>query len=196
MQVLGVPTAMAAALVVVATLSGVSQPAEAGKVCNELDLASPCIRDSDLRPSLRLGGGGDDGRLRLRNGDGDTAVELRASSGNVTNLFFNDENESNGLVKAWAAINADGTVAACWRCNLDPAETRKFGTGVYRVDFTPLSPDIRGRPRSATVSAPSGPPLAAIRVAETTGEFSALNVATNNPTTGAFLNAPFVLIVY
>ena len=73
-------------------------------------------------------------------------------TGNVTNLFSNEEDESNGLVKAWAQIDADGTIIACWRCNTDPAETRRTSTaGHYEVDFTPLATDITGRPRSVAL---------------------------------------------
>ena len=89
--------------------------------------------------------------MRLRNQDGDTAVQLRASDANVTNLFSNEEDQSNGLVKAWAQITADGTIVACWRCNTDTAETRRLGAGNYEVDFTPLATDISRRPRLATI---------------------------------------------
>jgi hypothetical protein len=78
-------------------------------------------------------------------------VDLQASTGNVTNLFSNDEDESNGLVKAWARINPDGTIAACWRCNRDTRETRQLTTGQYEVDFTPLATDITGRPLLADI---------------------------------------------
>lgn len=78
-------------------------------------------------------------------------MDLRASDGNVTNLFSNDEDESNGLVKAWARINADATIAACWRCNTDTAETRRIRDGEYEVDFTPLATDNTGRPMSGSI---------------------------------------------
>ena len=50
------------------TLSTVSQPAEAGAACNELDLSSPCIPSSDLSANLIVGGSTGDGRLRTRDG--------------------------------------------------------------------------------------------------------------------------------
>jgi hypothetical protein len=126
-------------------------PAVAGPVCNELDLRSPCVRSNDLRPNIALGGSGDLGSLRVRSADGTTVVQLRASDANVTNAFLNDENRSNGLVKAWTRIAADGTILACWRCNTDPAETRRAEEGFYEVDFTPLATDISGRPLSGTI---------------------------------------------
>jgi hypothetical protein len=133
-------------------LTFAAAPVAAGPVCNELDLSSPCVRSNDMRANIALGGSSGDGRLRLRNADGGAAVDLRASDGNLLNRFSNNEDESNGLVKAWARINPfDGTIIACWRCNTDPAETRRVEEGTYEVDFTPLATDISGRPRLATV---------------------------------------------
>jgi len=61
--------------------------------------------------------------------------------------------KGNGMVKAWARIKSDETVASCWRCNKATTETRRLGVGDYEVDFTPLSTDIRGRPRMAILDA-------------------------------------------
>jgi hypothetical protein len=194
MRVLGLPT-ITMGVAAVWLLGGLVQPAEAGKLCKNADLSSPCVSSTDLKPNLKVCDDDNDGRLRVESGDR-TAVELRGSTANVTNLFSNDEDESNGLVKAWAKINADGSIAACWRCNTDASETLRTGTGLYSVDFTPLAPDITGRPRSATVSGVSATPLATIRMADTAGDASSVNVATNNPTTGAFANAPFVVLIY
>ena len=115
----------------------------------------------------------------------------------MTNLFSNEEDESNGLVKAWAQINADGTIAACWRCNTDPAETGQTSLGDYEVDFTPLATDISGRPRSATIdnlgtgSAASG----TIELADRSGDPSSVFVSTEDAA-GAEADRPFVLIIY
>jgi hypothetical protein len=73
-------------------------------------------------------------RLRERH-----RVDLRA-----TNLFSNDRDKSNGLVKAYAEINTDGTIAASWRCNTDPLETQRLATGSHEVDFTLLAIDTNG----------------------------------------------------
>jgi hypothetical protein len=133
-------------------LTFAAAPVAAGPVCDELDLSSPCVRSNDMRANIALGGSSGDGRLRLRGEDGAAAVDLRASDGNLLNRFSNNENESNGLVKAWARINAfDGAIIACWRCNTDPDETRRVEEGTYLVDFTPLATDISGRPRLATI---------------------------------------------
>jgi hypothetical protein len=145
MRSISTVTVATGALVVALTFA--AAPVAAGPVCDELDLDSPCVRSNDIRPNIALGGATGDARLRLRNADGATAVDLRSSNGNLTNLFSNAENESNGLVKAWARINADGTILACWRCNRDTNETRRLVTSQYEVDFTPLATDISGRPR-------------------------------------------------
>jgi hypothetical protein len=191
--------ASAAASVLALTLGGLASPAEAGRLCNRADINSPCVSSSDLKANLVVGGNTGNGRLRLRNDDRDTGVELRATDGNVTNLFSNAEDESNGLVKAWAKINSDGTIAACWRCNTDPNETRRTATGLYEVDFTPLATDITGRPRSATVSGIGNVAQAVIRVVDIDADASAVNVSTSNatvPPPGNGVNAPFVVIIY
>jgi hypothetical protein len=187
------------AVAIVSALSIASPPVEAGRVCNRLDLSSPCAGSSDLKPNLVVGGDTGQGRLRVRDDDGTTAVELRADDGNVTNLFANDPSASNGLIKAWAQINADGTIAACWRCNRDPDETQQLAPGSYEVDFTPLDTDITGRPRMATVSGSNGAmPQATIRAVDRTTppDDSTVHIFTENPATGDRVDAPFVLVIY
>ena len=73
-------------------------------------------------------------------------VRLDGDSGNVTNRFSSLPSQSNGLIKAWARIESDGTLHSCWRCNTAPGETGRAGTGLYFVDFTPLTSDLTGRP--------------------------------------------------
>jgi hypothetical protein len=173
-------TAAIGALVVALTLTA-PQPAVAGLACDELDLRSPCIGSNDIRANIVLGGATGDVRLRLRNEAGANVVDLRASDGNLINRFSNNQEESNGLVKAWARINPDGTVAACWRRNTDPAETQALDPGTFEVDFTPLATDIRGRPRSATIDGGGQAALAGFIVIEDrTGDSSSVFVATTN----------------
>jgi len=185
-------------MAVVAALSVATPPAEAGRLCNRLDLSSPCVRSNDLKPNLVGGGATGQGRLRVRDADGTTAVELRGDNGSVTNHFANDPSLSNGLIKAWAAINADGTIAACWRCNRDPAETQKLNLGSYEIDFTPLATDITGRPRMATVAGNGAMPQATIRAVDRTTppDDSTVHIFTENPATGDRVDAPFILIIY
>jgi hypothetical protein len=189
-------SAITGALAVALMLTAVGGPVAAGPVCNALDLGSRCATSSDIRSSIVLGGSGENGRLRVRNEDNDTAVELRGSTGNVTNLFSNLENESNGLVKAWAQINPDGTVAACWRCNTDTGETRRLNNGEYEVDFTPLATDITGRPRSATIDAGSNAaPVTIITLEDRSGDPSSVFVDATD-LADVLTDSPFVLIIY
>lgn len=115
------------------------------------DIKDGQVGGVDMKPDISLGTGGNAGGLSVKNTAGTPTVSLDGDSGNVTNLFSSTAALSNGLVKAWAQIAADGSIVACWRCNTDPAETQKTSTGTYEVDFTPLSTDISGRPRSAVV---------------------------------------------
>jgi hypothetical protein len=77
-------------------------PAAAGEACDELGLPDNCVSGNDLKERLDLRRSDEHARLRLKDRDGETAVELDARSANVTNLFSDDPEESNGLVKAWA----------------------------------------------------------------------------------------------
>ncbi len=103
-----------------------------------------------------------------------------------------------GNLKAWAMINADGTIESCWRCNTDALETQKTQTGVYEVDFTPLATDISARPRLATpqihgVDVLEFPVL--IDLADRSGDLSSVFVVIRN-TNNTLTNAPFVLVIY
>ena len=185
------------ALAVSVTLAATSDPAEAGPVCDELGLSSPCVRSDDLGARINLEEDGTSGRLRVRDADGENAVDLQGNSANVENLFSNEEDESNGLVKAWAQINADGTIRACWRCNTDTDETSKIATGQYHVDFTPLATDITGRPRSATIDNLTGNQATpgTIDLADLFSDTSTVFVRTAG-SNGADSDRPFVLIIY
>jgi hypothetical protein len=201
MRLIGFATVSAAALSFGLALGADSLRAQAGRACDELGLNSPCITSTDLKPKIDLDEAGKDGRLRVRENDGAVAVELDAGSGNVTNLFSNDAEDGNGLVKAWAQIDGDGTVAACWRCNTDPDETKRLGDGRYEVDFTPLATDITGRPRSATIDVHAFVPGAEEALFEGTiilfhrfGDPSSVLVRTLNQ--GFATDLPFVLIIY
>jgi hypothetical protein len=187
---------LGASLALVLTLSAVSQPAEAGAACNELDLSSPCISSSDVKANLIVGGSTGDGRLRIRNANDQTTVELRASTANVTNRFSNSASKSNGLVKAWARINANGTVESCWRCNKDPAQTGRLDVGFYEVDFTPLATDITERPRLATLDGHvDAIPPGTIDLGGDITNASGVRVFTQDPE-GVLSDRPFVLMIY
>lgn len=95
---------------------------------------------------LELGSPDDDGDLWLwdNSPDSQQSIVLNGASGNATQQLG-----GNGFVKAWARINADGSVHSCFLCL--PLATSRLNQGVYRVDFSLLSSDIRSRPRLAVV---------------------------------------------
>ncbi len=123
------------------SLGAAPRPAEAGRACRDIGLKSPCLRSSDHKPTLKLGRSGNDGDLTVRAADKSLGVKFDGDTGTASNSFSGD-----GLVKAWARINADGKVDSCYRC--DPTGTKILGPGRFEVDFTPLSTDIRSRPRT------------------------------------------------
>ena len=168
MRSISTASVITGALVFVLASTVTSPPAEAGPACNRLRLGSPCIKSNDLKARINLRESGKDGRLLIKDADNKTAVALDGSSANVTNLFSNDENASNGLVKAWA-----------------------------QIDFTPLATDITGRPRLATiddlgvvVEAPGF-----ISLADRGGDPSSIFVNTINAN-GAESDRAFILIIY
>ena len=192
MRQLGLITIPAAILSFGLTLGAAPQPAEAGKACNRLNLSSPCIRSGDMKPTINLGKPGNDGDFAVKDAGGIKAVKLDGDTGNVTNSLA-----GNGLVKAWARINANGSIAACWRCNTDPLETGNVNTGTYEVDFTPLGTDIRARPRSAVLDshvATAFIPADSIRLNDS-GDTSSVVVRTSSQNLGS-VNSPFTLFIY
>jgi hypothetical protein len=105
---------------------------------------------------------------------------------------------------ACCQINANGTPrsAGSFRCNLSSAETRKFGVGLYEVDFTPVSTDIRNYPRSAVLDNQVNfpilipPPVAGqIGLADRAGDFSSIVVRTTN-SFGVNVDAGFDICIH
>jgi len=97
--------------------------------------------------TLRLGhvDSAQPGTLEIRDSDGLGQFLVNGNTGDV----YSNQLGSNGLVKAWARIDSDGSIASCWRCNEDTNETRKLDTGKYEIDFQllgVLDGDIRSRP--------------------------------------------------
>ena len=109
------------------------------------------ITSVDVAPSLNLGVAGNDGDFTVKTAGGAVGVRLNGDAGNITNNYSSNPSQSNGLVKAWARINTDGTVHSCWRCNPNSPFTTKIVTGRYHVDFTPLATDITARPFQAAM---------------------------------------------
>lgn len=94
--------------------------------------------------AVYLGGNGEDGDLIVYDNTDSETFRINGQTGSATNAFG-----ANGLVKAWARMNADGTVLSCWRC--DSAATFRLAAGAYIVSFAPLGLDIHSRPRSAVI---------------------------------------------
>jgi hypothetical protein len=141
-----------------------------------------------------LGSTGYSGYLALDNGTNRwSSIQLEGSNGNVVNQFG-----GNGVVKAWARINADGTVASCYRCDPSAAETQLILglTGSYEVDFTPLGTDISSRPWSCSLG--TGAVFGAIGqigCVQRSGDASSIFVDIRN-TTGAAANQAFTVVVF
>jgi hypothetical protein len=197
MRIIRSVTSAAAALAIAVISSAAAPPVAAGRLCDKAGLSSPCVQNGDLKARVDLGKFGKDGRLQVKNADNETAVKLDSITSNVTNRFENNSATSNGLVKAWARINPDGTIDACWRCNTDPNETRLFGPGLYEVDFTPLSTDIRGRPRAVTLDGSNVvPSFVVIRSFDDEADPSSVPVLVHQASTGATTTTAFTLFIY
>jgi len=89
--------------------------------------------------------------------EGVNQFRIRASGGVDVEGTASQRLTDEGFVKAWARINANGTIAACYNCNTNSAETRWIGVGRYEVDF--LLGDIGGRPRLATLDTDGTTPV-------------------------------------
>ena len=152
--------------------------------------ATVLLDGSDGR--LLLGVAGQDGDLWLRDSANTVTLQVDGQSGNLTNAF-----SGNGVVKAWARINANGTVESCFRCNTSATETRSIaGAGSYEVDFTPLATDISSRPRSAVLDSHSGAVLeGGITLADRSGDASSVFVRTTDPN-GTDTDIAFTLLIY
>ena len=161
-------------------------------------IADGAVTGADMNADISLGTASNDGDLSVKNTAGAATLSLDGATGNATNLFANAEGSSNGLVKAWAKIAADGSVVACWLCNRDPNFTRNVNPGSYTVDFTPLSTDISGRPRLAVLDehinlfTSDGQ---AISLAGTAEDLSSIFVDIRDAT-GEDLNDSFTVIIY
>jgi len=141
---------------------------------------------------IRLGGNGEDGDLIVYDNTNTETFRVNGQSGSATN-----ELSSNGLVKAWARINSDGTVLSCWRCDQAVSATFQLSTGSYLVDFSPLGPDIQSRPRTAIIDSHDTSVAApgAIRLANSSPSTRVL-VLTTDVIDGTSADRPFTVFVF
>jgi hypothetical protein len=141
-----------------------------------------------------LGSSSHSGYLALDNGSSSwSSINLYGSSGDVINQL-----NGNGVVKAWARLNADGTVASCYRCDPSAAETRKIAgfTGAYEVDFTPVGTDISGRPWTCSLG--TGAVFGAsgeISCVQRAGDPSSVFVDVRT-SAGVSADQPYTIVVY
>ena len=99
---------------------------------------------------------------------------------------------------ACCRLRSDGTIntAGSYRCNQNVAETRRISTGNYEVDFSPISADIRGIPRSATLNTQgAGIQTGEIGVADRAGDNSSVFVEIRD-NAGALLDAGFDVCIH
>ncbi len=102
-------------------------------------------------------------------------------------------------VKAWARMNADGTINSCFLCSTDTFYTKRLGTGRYQVDFYDYKDGIHDRPRSAALDSHSslvytGTISMANRVG---GDWDSAEVWVGTyDSTGAYADRPFTIIIY
>ncbi len=156
------------ALVSVSALAVTADDVVCSQCVSAGDIAANAVSSGKLRANLRL--------------RGDTTNPL----------------SGNGIVKAWARINANGTVESCYRC--DPRDTRRLNLGDYEVSFRPLATDIRGRPRLATLDTFGDIPnvssvIGEISLADRMGQADEVFVQTAN-SSGNDADRRFVLVIF
>lgn len=133
----------------------------------------------------------EDGDITILDNDGTSSIFMDGASGNLTNQLG-----GSGLVKGWARINSNGTVASCYRCSTNAANTQKVGTGSYEVDFT-FSSDITSRPVLAVIDSHTTGSLSfgTAQVGFRSGDPSSVWVITRYPD-DVYLDRPFTVVVY
>lgn len=139
------------------------------------------VNDGNAVERIRLNGA--NGNLVLSDDTGAVTLRLDSANGNVTNAAGGE-----GLVKAWARIEADGDVASCWRC----ASASHPLAGRYTVEFDVA---VGSRPLAATIDGHGVEllPQGVISVSQFGGNTVQVNIA---DVAGAASNQPFTLIVY
>lgn len=153
--------------------------------------------------TLRLGhaDSGQPGTLEIRDSDGLGQFLVNGNTGDV----YSNQLASNGLVKAWARINGDGTIASCWRCNEDTGETHRLEAGKYEIDFQVLGAvdDIRSRPWVCSMGTGEqnqmlGSTLRHISCFARSDDSSSIHVTTwtENPSGTILADGEFTIVIY
>lgn len=150
------------------------------------------LRGADGEAFLGSTTTGDDGDISLSNGTSSNfALDLEGSNGTITNIIT-----GNGIVKAWARMNSNGTVASCYRCSTSAANTNRISLGNYEVDFT-IDANIDSRPVvcSSGHNAVSGTSGAGISCVGRTLDDSSVFVSTFSPA-GTSVDSYFTIVVF
>ncbi len=132
---------------------------------------------------ILLGALGEDGDLIVNDGNAVETIRLNGANGTVTN-----NEDGNGLIKAWAKVDDDGTLVSCWRC----VDSFRLIAGSYLVQF---NEDIGSRPRTATIDSHSlfDPFPATIRLSDVDSDTVSVRTADN---TNALVDRAFTLVIY
>ncbi len=143
---------------------------------------------------IQLGSPNEDGDLRLfdNSPDNSLSINLDGATGNVSNQLV-----GNGLVKAWARINSNGTVASCYNCSSSAFNTQRLSTGDYEVDFT-FATNISSRPWVCSVGHGGNSTIVrhdTIGCAGRNGDPSSVYVAIENHA-GTDVDREFTLVVF
>lgn len=168
-----------------------ANPGDDGDIDLEDGAGRTTIQLEGSDAAITLGTTDRDGDLNLRDTTNAITMQMDGQTGNITNTL-----NGHGLVKAWARINANGTVLSCFRCNTAAAQTRRLSAGTYEVDFTPLGTNIRSRPRSATLDTHSFAIFKGqINLADRAGDASSVFVRTTL-SGGGNADRAFTLLIY
>lgn len=154
------------------------------------DIGGNVLGESELAENITLGRPGDDGDLMLEDSVGRlSSIILDGQTGNAW-----QRQASEGFVKAWAMLDFDGFLIDCHLC--DPNNTG-FGANVgeFVIDFSPLSSDIRDRPRSATLDSHFGGPVSGEIGISGHSNLSRIFVVTRN-SDGTQADKSFTVLIY
>ncbi len=139
--------------------------------------------------AIFLGGNGEDGDLVVFDNTDAETFRVNGQTGSATNALG-----ANGLIKAWARINADGTVLSCWRC--DSSATFRLAEGSYIVSFAPLGLNIHSRPRAAVIdSHDTGVSLGGV-VRLANSQATTVLASTGSLPLGESADRPFTVFIY
>ncbi|MCH7666772.1 MAG: hypothetical protein IH936_12675 [Acidobacteria bacterium] len=164
-------------------------------ILRDNDGTTTTIRLDGRRGFIQLGSPNESGDLRLWDNfpDNDSSIVLEGDTGNVRQQFG-----GNGLVKSWAKINGDGTIAACYKCSTRSDQTRRISIGRYEVDFTSIGTSIASRAvlcSNGHVSTTTTSAASSIFCVQRSGDSSSVFVNVENEN-GTNVDGNFTIVVF